>query len=75
MIDLWALGVFLHEMILMVPPYDVMYIAPRRFKKICVREEKERKWKPGVISDEAKSLINDLLRVDPKARLGAKGFF
>lgn len=74
LIDLWALGVFLHEMILMVPPYDVMYIAYRRFKKVCLREEKERKWKPGNISEEAKDLIQRLLRVDPKSRLGAMGF-
>lgn len=61
-------------MILYVPPFDSSVILPGKFSQVCLAAEKVRDWKSGKISEEAKSLINGFLKVDPQQRLGTKGF-
>lgn len=68
------MGILLYEMILYETPYTAVQIAPKFYRKKCNADQRERKWKAGDISQEAKDLINELLRVKPEERIGAKSF-
>lgn len=45
-----------------------------KVKKLVQNAETNRIWKNGGLSNELKNFINDLLRYDPKKRLGANGW-
>lgn len=68
------MGILLYEMILLDTPYTVLQTAATFFRKRCNADQRDRKWKPGNISQEAKDLINSFLRVKPQERIGAKSF-
>lgn len=73
-VDFWTLGVFLHELILLRPPFDEGVIIRKRFVKLCRDAEKNRDWRGKVISEEAKDIISAFLKVEPNKRLGVNGF-
>jgi hypothetical protein len=35
-VDFWTLGIFLHELILYVPPFESNSIVPGKFSQVCL---------------------------------------
>lgn len=71
-IDWWSVGVMLFEFLVGIPPFNddsrdqVFENIKKHYIPWDIIEE-------GMISPEAKDLINQLLTEDPRERLGAKG--
>lgn len=71
-IDWWSVGVMLFEFLLGIPPFndDTKELVFKNIKEHYIPWDKVEE---GMISNEAKDLINKLLIENPKLRLGAKG--
>lgn len=70
-VDWWSLGVILYEFLTGIPPFNAD--TPQEiFENILTRNIH---WPsvPDDMSEEAYDLINRLLEMDPKKRIGAKG--
>jgi serum/glucocorticoid-regulated kinase 2 len=73
--DLWTLGVYAYEMSNYSPPFSGRDITDRlKVKRLVQMAEKDRTWKNPKTSLEMKSFINDLLKFEPKDRLGVNGW-
>lgn len=69
-VDFWSLGVLLYELIAGRPPF---FDSSRNLNTVFVLIMKNVPVFSNKFSDEAKSLVQALLKSDPKQRLGANG--
>src|SRR5436190_13460328 len=67
LVDYWAMGILLHELITGSPPF-----TGNNYKIISDRITKTKLKLPRYLSSEAKDLITKLLKKVPAARLGSK---
>ena len=73
MVDWWALGTLMYEMLVGIPPF-YHHKQHRMFRMIRKNSVNFPDSKHGfTISDQAKDLMNKLLIKDPNARLGKQG--
>jgi serine/threonine protein kinase len=73
-LDLWTLGVLAYELSNFQPPFSKNQIHNKdEFIKAVKIAESERKWATS-LSNDLKDFINKLLKLNPKQRLGAKGW-
>lgn len=68
MIDYYALGVLVYELVVGAPPF-IRTANGDLFEKILQRDV----YLPGHLSSKCKNFLRSLLRKDPKTRLGAQG--
>ena len=69
--DLWALGVFLFEIMTGMPPFvDIN----RNWHNIAKKIQENKVCFPPYISAQSVSLIKSFMKNNPKERLGAKSF-
>lgn len=68
-VDLWAMGVLVYEMMVGVPPfYDSNPMST--YKRIV----KQKPFFPSTLSEEAQSLLQDLLQKCPEKRMESSNF-
>ncbi|CAD8209860.1 unnamed protein product [Paramecium pentaurelia] len=68
-VDLWTLGILIYEMINGYPPFTVQ---DRNTQKILQLILQNKPNYPSIMSDEAKNLVQSLLKDNPKERIGAQ---
>jgi serine/threonine protein kinase len=74
-VDLWALGVIAYELANLFLPFRLEDIRDRKnFAKVVLEAEEHRVWVNQYVSATLKTFINGLLKLNPKARLGAGGW-
>ena len=75
MVDIWAIGVYAYEMSNYSPPFSSADIRDRiKVKRVVKYSETKRNWRNPNLSEQLKDFINNILRFDPKERLGYNGF-
>lgn len=70
-LDLWALGVFLFEIMTGMPPFVDMH---RNWQNIAKKIQENKVIFPPYISSKTVSLIKSFMKNNPSERLGAKSF-
>jgi len=73
-IDLWSLGVMAYELTNFFMPFDEDDMKEHNYRKVVNEGQSKRKWLNQSTSLELRDLINNLLRLEPKSRLGASSW-
>jgi serine/threonine protein kinase len=70
-IDLWSLGVMAYELSNFFLPFDQDDMKENNYTRVVNQGQKHRKWLNSSTSPELKDIINGLLVLEPRNRLGA----